>query len=85
MNQVIHRTQTYCVPSRSIVDNVSLIKDFWEVSGSLGFDAGMVSLDQEKSFDRVEHCYLWRVFQWFGLSLDLLPRLRFCRRSLRVY
>lgn len=58
MDQVIQRTQTYCVPGRSIVDNVSLIRDFLEVSGSLCFDAGLVSLDQEKAFDRVQHRYL---------------------------
>ncbi len=46
----------YCVPGT--VENVSLIRDVLEVSGSLGFDAGMVSLDQEKLFDRAEHCYL---------------------------
>ena len=32
----------------SITENVSLIRDFLKVSGSLGFDAGLVSLDQEK-------------------------------------
>ena len=30
MEQLIHRTQTYCVPGRSIVDNVSLIGIFWK-------------------------------------------------------
>ena len=49
MVQLIHRSQTYCVPGRSIVDNVSLIRDILEVSGSLGLDTCLVSLDQEKS------------------------------------
>ena len=50
MDQLIHRSQTYCVPGRSMIDNVSLIRDILEVSGSLGLDAGLVSLDQVKSF-----------------------------------
>ena len=33
MVQLIHRSQTWCVPGRSIVDDVSLIRDF----GSLRF------------------------------------------------
>ena len=33
-----------------MIDNVSLIRDILEVSGSLGLDAGLVSLDQVKSF-----------------------------------
>lgn len=57
MDQVIHRTQTYCVPGRSIVDNVSLIREHLEVSGSLGFDAGLVFLDQEEAF----HCNLLKL------------------------
>ena len=31
MDQVIHGIQTYCVPSSSIVDNVSLIRDLFEI------------------------------------------------------
>ncbi|KAI3370929.1 hypothetical protein L3Q82_023482, partial [Scortum barcoo] len=76
MDQVIHRTQTYCVPGRSIVDNVSLIRDILEVSGSLGFDAGLVSLDQEKAFDRVKHRYLWKVLKRFGLNPGLIAKIK---------
>ena len=61
MDQLIHRSQTYCVPGRSMIDNVSLIRDILEDSGSLGLDAGLVSLDQGKAFDLVEHRYLWKV------------------------
>lgn len=51
MEEVIHRDQTYCVPGRSMVDNVYLIRDVLEVSCSLGVDTGLISLDQEKAFD----------------------------------
>ncbi|KAJ4919038.1 hypothetical protein JOQ06_019450, partial [Pogonophryne albipinna] len=76
MDQVVDRTQTYCVPGRSIVDNVSLIRDILEVSGSLGFDTGLVSLDQEKAFDRVEHRYLWKVLERFGLSPGFIAKIK---------
>ena len=51
MEQVIHSDQTYCVPSRSIVNNVSLICDVIDISKLLGLDVGLISLDQD--FDRV--------------------------------
>ncbi|KAJ4928837.1 hypothetical protein JOQ06_004461 [Pogonophryne albipinna] len=76
MDQVVDRTQTYCVPGRSIVDNVSLIRDILEVSGSLGFNTGLVSLDQEKAFDRVEHRYLWKVLERFGLSPGFIAKIK---------
>ena len=41
--------------------SVSLIGDILEDSGSLGLDTGLVSLNQEKAFECVEHCYLWKV------------------------
>uniref|UniRef100_A0A8D3EEN3 Reverse transcriptase domain-containing protein n=1 Tax=Scophthalmus maximus TaxID=52904 RepID=A0A8D3EEN3_SCOMX len=73
MDPVIHRTQTHCVPGRSIVDNVSLVRYLLTVSGSLGLDAGLVSLDQEKAFDRVEHHYLWKVL---GLSPGFIAKIK---------
>ncbi|TWW73395.1 Transposon TX1 uncharacterized 149 kDa protein ORF 2 [Takifugu flavidus] len=63
MEQVIYRDQTYCVPDRFIVDNVHLIRDVLEVSRSLDVDTGLISLDQEKAFDRVEHEFLWKAME----------------------
>lgn len=56
MEQIIH-DQTYCVPSRLISENICLIRDILDLSGSLGCELDLFSLDQEKSFDQVEHQY----------------------------
>lgn len=80
MDQIVHQRSR---PSRSIVDNVSLVRDILEVSSSLGCDIGLISLDQEKTFDRVEHRYLCSVLERFGLGTDL--RLWCCTRTLKVY
>ena len=73
---IIHRDQTYCVPGRSIFDNVFLIRDILEVSSSFGLDAGLLSLDQEKAFDRVEHQYLWKLMERFGLSPGFIAMIK---------
>ncbi|XP_023193817.1 tyrosine-protein kinase SYK isoform X1 [Xiphophorus maculatus] len=75
MEQVVHQTQTYCVPGRSMIDNISLIRDVLDVSRSLGCNTGLVSLDQEKAFDRVEHRYLWRVLERFGLDSSFIAKI----------
>lgn len=50
MDQILHLVQTYCAPGRSIVDRVSLVRGVLEVSSSLGYDTGLISLEQEKAF-----------------------------------
>ncbi len=50
MNKLFIWIRTYCVPGRSILDNVHLIRDVLDVSGFLGVDLGLISIDQEESF-----------------------------------
>uniref|UniRef100_A0AAQ4R1S1 Reverse transcriptase domain-containing protein n=1 Tax=Gasterosteus aculeatus aculeatus TaxID=481459 RepID=A0AAQ4R1S1_GASAC len=76
MTQVIHKDQTYCVSGRSILDSVSLIRDILDISGSLGIRTGLTSLDQEKAFDRVEHLFLWKTLERFGLSPGLTAMIK---------
>ncbi|KAI3364781.1 hypothetical protein L3Q82_000909 [Scortum barcoo] len=76
MEQVIHLDQTYCVPGRSMVDNIYLIRDVLEVSSSLGINTGLISLDQEKAFDRVEHNFLWKVMERFGFSAGFTAKIK---------
>ena len=67
--------ETYCVPGRSMVDNVHLIWDALDVSSSLGFNTGLISLDQEKAFERVEHNFLWRDIVKFGFSAGFIAKI----------
>ncbi|KAK3541356.1 hypothetical protein QTP86_023072 [Hemibagrus guttatus] len=76
MERLIHQDQTYCVPDRSIFDNVYLIRDILDVSRLLGLKTGLIFLDQEKAFDRVEHEYLWKVLEAFGSNPGFVAMIR---------
>ncbi|KAK3570108.1 hypothetical protein QTP86_011293, partial [Hemibagrus guttatus] len=76
MEQLIHQDQTYCVPDRSIFDKVYLIRDILDISRLLDLKTGLIFLDQEKAFDRVEHEYLWKVLEAFGSNPGFVAMIR---------
>lgn len=60
--------QSYCVPERSIMDNIFLIRDVLDLCKIYNVNVGIVSLDQEKAFDRVDHSYLFAALRGFGFG-----------------
>lgn len=76
LEEVIHPDQSYCIPGRSIIDNISLIRDIFEVVKIFGLNAGLISIDQEKAFDRVEHDYLWKVMKAFGFNSAFSDKIK---------
>ncbi|CAM2114732.1 unnamed protein product [Caretta caretta] len=65
---VIHPDQTYTVPGRTIFDNLYLVRDLLELGCRDGLSFALLSLDQEKAFDRVDHGYFLGTLRAFGLS-----------------
>lgn len=51
---VVDKDQTCGVPGRFIGENVSLLRDVVEYASSSGTSVAILSLDQEKAFDRVD-------------------------------
>ncbi|CAM2118305.1 unnamed protein product [Caretta caretta] len=59
MADVLHPDQTYTVPGRSIFDNLFLVRDLLELRRRDGLSFALLSLDQEKAFNRVDHGLNW--------------------------
>ncbi len=76
LEQVIQSDQTYCIPGRSIFDNISFIRDIFDLAKMKEFDLGLISLDQEKAFDRVEHKYLLNTLEAFGFIEDFVNKIK---------
>ena len=75
MAEVVHVDQTYCVPGRLISDNITVIRHVLDISSSLGIETGLISIDQEKAFDRVEH-QLWKMLTAFGFNPGFIARIQ---------
>ncbi|CAM2097213.1 unnamed protein product [Caretta caretta] len=73
---VIHPDQTYTVPDRSIFDNLFMVRDLLELGRRDGLSFVLLSLDQEKAFNRVDHGYLLSTLQAFGFSPQFVGFLR---------
>ncbi|CAM2097768.1 unnamed protein product [Caretta caretta] len=73
---VIHPDQTYTIPDRSIFDNLFLVQDLLELGRRDGLSFALLSLDQEKAFDRVDHRYLLSTLQAFGFRSQFVGFLR---------
>ena len=78
ISDLISPEQTYSVKGRSILDNLHLIHKFLEgIEDST--EAALISLDQSKAFDRVDHWFLATVLETAGFQPE------FCRWISMMY
>ncbi|CAM2119485.1 unnamed protein product [Caretta caretta] len=65
---VVHPDQTYTIPGRNIFDNLYLVWDLLELGCKDGLSFALLSLDQEKVLDRMDHGYLLGTLWAFGFG-----------------
>ncbi|CAM2116767.1 unnamed protein product [Caretta caretta] len=73
---VIHPDQTYTIPDRSIFDNLFLVQDLLELGRRDSLSFALLSIDEEKAFDRVDHGYLLSTLRVFGFRPQFVGFLR---------
>lgn len=72
MPDIISPFQTCGVRGRSIHDNIRLLRDLVEFVDGRNLDSLVISLDQQKAFDRVDWSFLFKVLQRFGFGPKFL-------------
>ncbi|CAM4668078.1 unnamed protein product [Lepidochelys olivacea] len=73
---MVHPDQTYTFLGCSILDNLYLVRDLLELGCRDGLSFALLSLDQEKAFDRVDHGYLLSTLRAFGFGPQFVGFLR---------
>lgn len=68
MGEVTESDQTCGIPGRSIFENLNFVRDMLCDIERLGQGGVVLSLDQEKAFDRVDRGFLNRVLECFGFG-----------------
>ena len=72
MGNLINVDQTAAVIGRLIHDNIHLLRNIIGYSNQKGLKCIILSLDQAKAFDRVNHDYMFQVLKNYGFGEDLL-------------
>jgi len=68
MANLISIHQTCAVPERSILDNNHLLRSVIDYVNQKELPCGILSLDQEKAFDRVNHKFLFNCLEQYGFG-----------------
>ena len=67
LHSILHATQT-AVYGRRIDHNIHLVRDLIDLANKNDETAAFIFLDQEKAFDRVNHNFLFRTMETFGIG-----------------
>ena len=73
LDSIVDPDQTCSIPGRSITSNANMLRDVLEYIEQTDETGILLSLDQEKAFDRVNRCFLMDLLKHFGFGPD------FCR------
>ena len=76
IHHVVGPDQTCGVPGRFIGENVALMRDLTHYCEVTSFPAAILSLDQEKAFDRVDWSFLFKTLSKIGLGDSFIKWIR---------
>jgi exonuclease III len=76
IDNMIHEDQTGFIPGRSIFSNIRLSQVMIDYAEAMEVDGVIIALDQEKAYDKVDHTYLWRTLDTFGIPEHFIRSVR---------
>lgn len=76
LRDIISDTQTAAVKGRTIIENLQLNRDIISYANKNNLEASIISLDQEKAFDRVDWNFLFQTLKKFGYGENLITHVK---------
>ena len=73
---LISSNQTAYVKNRFISESGRLISDILEIAKTLALEGFLVTIDIEKAFDSVNHCFLLQILRKFGFGIDFVSWIK---------
>ena len=69
---IIGEEQTYVVASKNIQENIMLLRDVIDFANWNNLEACLLSIDQEKAFDRISWVYMFAVMEKMGIPQQMV-------------
>jgi len=76
IHKLIHRDQAGFIPKRSIFNHIRLAKTVINYAEIMEHDGAIVTLNQEKAYDRIRHNYLWKTLEAFGIPKNFIDTVK---------
>jgi len=73
---MIHNDQTGFIPKRSIYNNIRLAKTILKYTELTKENRAIVTLDQEKVYDKIRHNYLWTTLEKFQVPSNFIKTVK---------
>ena len=83
LHHVVEKDQTCGIPGRYIGENVSLLRDLVDFTSESDTPAAILSLDQEKAFDRVDWAFMFKTLGRMGFGLSFIRWVRLLYTNVR--
>ena len=80
---LIHKDQAGFIPKWSIHDHIRLAKAIITYADITEEDGAIVTLDQEKAYDKIRHDYLWKTLEAFNLPNTFIKTIRALYQHIR--
>ena len=72
LTDIISTEQTAAIKGRSIIENLQLNRDIITFANINELEASIITLDQEKAFDRVDRNFLFKALKKFGYGTKII-------------
>ena len=69
---LLSSNQTAYIKNRFISESGREISDILEITNTLALEGFLVTVDVEKTFDSVNHCFLLQILRKFGFGIDFV-------------
>lgn len=76
LEMLIHLDQAGFIPNRPIFNQIRLAQTIIDYAEAMGEDGAIVTLDQEKAYDKIKHDYLWATLEKFNLPPTFIKTIK---------